>query len=116
MPFVDVLVPVDLHGLDPLARERLRCSLDSRMMLRVPGREERHPLRPGGAIEIGDLGKAGRRRLLEQAVKPQSNAFASDIEARPGRGRDRDCLKAINASDQLSPVGELALHALARST
>ena len=44
MPFVDVLVPVDLHRLDALAGKRLRRRLDGRMVLRVPGGEQGHAL------------------------------------------------------------------------
>src|SRR5438309_799344 len=41
MPFVDILVPVDLQRLDALAGERLGRRINGCMMLGVPGGEER---------------------------------------------------------------------------
>ena len=55
------------------------------MMLRVPGREQAHLLRLGEAVEVGDLGEAGGRRLLEQAVEPGERRI---------RGRSRSAARA----------------------
>ena len=84
VPFAHVLVPADLHRRDSLAGERLRRRRDRRVMARVPGRVERHPLHFGEAGEVVDLGQCGGRRLLEQAVETLEDAGAGDFVARPG--------------------------------
>ena len=60
----------------------------------------------GEAVEVGDFGEAGGRRLFEQAVEAGEDAFAGDLIARAGRRGDRDCFEALDAADQLAPVGE----------
>src|SRR4029079_16600810 len=115
MPFVHVLVPVDLHRLDALARERLCGGVCGRMVLRVPCREQANALRLGEAVEVGDLGQPRGRRLFEQAVEAGLDALACDRVARAGRGGDRNRFETLDASDQLAPVGELSADALARA-
>ena len=107
VPFVHILVPPHRHRLDALAGKRLRRRVDRRIVLRVPGREQgRAACAFGQAVEIGDLGEARCRRLFEQAVEAGEDAFARDLVARAGRSGDRHRFQALDAADQLAPVGE----------
>ena len=84
------------------------------MMLGMPGGEEGGALRLGETVEVGDLGEASGRRLFEQAVEARLDAFAGDRVTRAGRRGDRHRFQALDAVDQLAPVGELVPDALTR--
>src|SRR5260221_1849457 len=115
MPFVDVLVPVTLDGMDALAGERPGRRIDGRMVLGVPGGEQADAFPLGEAVEVGDLGEARGRRLFKQAVEAGGDAVAGNVEAGLGRGGDRNRLEALDGADQLAPVGEGPGNALART-
>ena len=84
------------------------------MVLCVPRGEEAHTLCLCLAVEVGDLGQAGRWRLFEQAMESGGDAFASDVEAWAWRSRNCDRVEPVHGADHLAPVSERPGDALAR--
>ena len=107
MPFVDVLVPDDLHLANALPGKQLRGRVDRRIVTRVPGSVERNALRLGEAGEVVDFAQRDGRRLLHQDVEPCRDAGARNLV--PGRGRrgDRDRFEPFDFAEQLPPVGKV---------
>ncbi len=86
MPFVDVLVPDDLHLGDALAGQRLGRGRHGGIVTGVPGREQGRAFGFGEAGEIVDLAQGRGRRLFEKDVQAGLDALAGDFVARPMAG------------------------------